>query len=249
MKKAAQFLLMLAVAICICIAAPEVYAAEGTCGTNVLWTLDEDTGAMTISGSGAITSYTGWKSYRAQIKTLTVEDGVSAVCDYAFHNCENLTDAKLADSVTSIGDYAFYNCDRLRDLQLPAVCELDAGAFYSCSALTEVTLPKASVINEEVFAACSALQKVTIPEGYVSISDGAFAYCESLSEITIPESVQDLEMFAFHRCSNLTRIHVLGDLETLTDDDGGATLTQLVGIYFYGNAPASIITIILQTPL
>ena len=73
MKKAAQFLLMLAVAICICIAAPEVYAAEGTCGTNVLWTLDEDTGAMTISGSGAITSYTGWKSYRAQIKTLTVD--------------------------------------------------------------------------------------------------------------------------------------------------------------------------------
>ena len=70
-----------------------VYASEtavsGSCGTNLTWSLDE-TGTMTISGTGAMTDFAAgsdvpWESLRDDITSVVVEDGVTNVGDYAFY--------------------------------------------------------------------------------------------------------------------------------------------------------------------
>ena len=76
--------------------------ASGTCGAqgneaNVTWVLD-DNGTLTISGSGAMADYNirfvsapWYYNYRATIKTVVIEDGVTNIGDYAFNGCVNLT--------------------------------------------------------------------------------------------------------------------------------------------------------------
>ena len=89
---------------------------SGTCGTNVNWHLDTSTGQLTISGSGAITSYSDktyvpWYSHRDSIKNVVIGDGVTSIGNYAFSNCYGLTGSlSIPNSVTTIGSTAFYNC-------------------------------------------------------------------------------------------------------------------------------------------
>ena len=109
--------------------------SSGTCGDNVTWALD-DAGTLTISGSGPMEDYyynncpwvsTLWKS-------VVIEQGITAIGDYAFYNCSNLTEITIADSVTSIGDFAFYGCSSLTELRIPvSVNHIGSNAFDSCT--------------------------------------------------------------------------------------------------------------------
>ena len=67
----------------------------GKLGENVTWSLDTATGALTVSGSGAMTNYSSESSslwnYRGYIKSAVIEEGVTSVGVYAFQGCTNLT--------------------------------------------------------------------------------------------------------------------------------------------------------------
>ena len=58
----------------------ESVAAEGVCGADLTWTLNTN-GVLTVSGTGAMTSYTQgkapWYSYKDSITTLVLEDGLT----------------------------------------------------------------------------------------------------------------------------------------------------------------------------
>ena len=51
----------------------------GTCGDNVTWELDTDTGVLEISGTGAMTNWTSyssvpWYSYRQDIHNVNISN-------------------------------------------------------------------------------------------------------------------------------------------------------------------------------
>ena len=75
-----------AAALVLC-AAAEVY--DGTCGDDLTYTLDTDTGVLTISGVGEMTD-NPWSTQKATIRTVILEDGVSSICNRAFYRCSNL---------------------------------------------------------------------------------------------------------------------------------------------------------------
>ena len=84
--------------------APFVSAAEisGTCGGNLTWTLSE-TGILTISGTGNMSVYSElypapWYSYRAEIRSVVVEEGVTSIGNRAFRGLENMASVKAAQS-------------------------------------------------------------------------------------------------------------------------------------------------------
>ena len=95
---------------------------SGTCGaegdgSNLTWMLDSK-GALTIRGTGEMAHY--GKNYRdaclrapwpKDIKTVTIENGVTSIGGYAFYSCEELAAITIPDSVTSIGMSAFEDCD------------------------------------------------------------------------------------------------------------------------------------------
>ena len=64
---------------------------SGLCGTNLTWTLD-DNGLLTISGTGAMTSHP-WVA--ADVNIVSIESGVTSICDSAFEGCGALTKPRL----------------------------------------------------------------------------------------------------------------------------------------------------------
>ena len=166
----------------------ETYSS--TCGKNVTWSLDENTGKLTISGSGAMDDYSSyssvpWSSHRFAIKSVDIGNGVKSIGDAAFSNCINLTSVTIPNSVTSIGNYAFSNCNSLISITIPnSVRSIGHQAFECCSYLTNVTIPNSiKSIDDAIFYRCTRLTSVTIPNSVTSIGRCAFFDCIDLKDI------------------------------------------------------------------
>ncbi|MCD8128821.1 MAG: leucine-rich repeat domain-containing protein, partial [Oscillospiraceae bacterium] len=87
-KTALILLLTLGLAVLLSTTALADDATSGTCGVNVTWTLDTDTGVLTISGEGEMTS-APWGSYT--VRSVTIGNGVTSIGAWAFYDCSSLT--------------------------------------------------------------------------------------------------------------------------------------------------------------
>lgn len=93
--------------------------------------------------------------------SITIPNGVTNICDYAFSGCVGLTSITIPDSVTDIG----------------------SGAFRSTS-ITSIAIPEGITnIADEMFRHCSNLTSVTIPNSVTHISSSVFEYCTELEDI------------------------------------------------------------------
>ena len=69
---------------------------------------------------------------------------VTAIGEYAFYYCNNLTSVEIAAGVKEIRYVAFSRCENLKSIDMgPDVQELDDYAFYYCTALESLTLSPA----------------------------------------------------------------------------------------------------------
>jgi hypothetical protein len=136
------------------------------------WTLTGTTGnyTLTISGTGAMADYdpgagygVPWYSYREEIKTLVIEQGVSVIGNYAFSGCDGLPSVVIPNSVVTIGDWAFYESNSLPSVVIPnSVASIGYGAFSYCSGLTSVVIGSSvATIGTWAFGYCTALTSVT----------------------------------------------------------------------------------------
>ena len=120
----------------------DAFETSGSCGDNLTWAFDLDTGKMTISGTGAMDDYDSdddapWYAFKDCITTLAVEDGVTSVSRMAFCYSANLTSATMAGSVADIGYFAFQNCPSLASVTVmnPAcvIGDSDHDVFQGCN--------------------------------------------------------------------------------------------------------------------
>ena len=185
----------------------KVYADSysGTCGENLTWRFDPNTGTLTIEGSGDMENYGHWENpspwydYRNAITTVSLPEGLTSIGEYAFYGCSSLTSVTIPAGVTSIGDSAFYGCSSLTSVTIPeSVTSIGCAVFRGCSSLTSVTIPAGvTSIGDWAFCDCSSLMSVTIPEGVTSIGYAAFCGCSSLTSVTIPADVTSIGEYAF----------------------------------------------------
>ncbi len=183
---------------------------SGDCGNNLTWTLD-DNGTLTISGSGPMDT-NPWSTYKNQIKTIVIEQGVETICPNAFSGCGNLTSATIAGSVDYILAGAFNRCTQLQDLTIQnGVERIDENAFYCCESLVGITIPgSVTSIGTAAFNGCDNLTNLTISEGVQTISANAFYNCYALTNVTIPSSVTTISGGAFGNCTALSSVTYLG---------------------------------------
>ena len=67
------------------------------------------------------------------------DGSVTAIGDYAFEGCYELSKIVLPESLTSIGYLSFSTCPILPSIRIPAsVVHIDIGAFYNCTGLVNV---------------------------------------------------------------------------------------------------------------
>ena len=185
--------------------------------------------------------------FGAQVTEYILGEDVTAIGDYAFSGCANLTSITIPDNVTTLGGYAFQYCTGLESIIIPEnVTSVGVYAFRSCTGLTSVTIPenvttigeqtfcgctnlasvtfsdasKLETIGEQAFKDCSNLTSVTIPEGVTSISGSAFYGCTGLTSITIPDGVKSIGNYAFYGCTGFTSSVTIP--ESVENIDAGA---------------------------
>ena len=157
MKKVFSTLLALTVILSL----SPVFAVTSMAEESGIWQYEVSGGEATITGvdfsvSGEVVVPSRLGGYP-----------VTAIGDYAFYLCEDLTKITVSENVTSIGD----------------------SAFWYCTGLTSVTLPSSlNSIGERAFARCEKLSSVRIPENVRWIGDIVFAGCLSLRSITVNPS-------------------------------------------------------------
>lgn len=154
--------------------------SRGQCGENVFWSFDNETGALTISGTGDMYNY-DWNTVspfynNSEIKAVVIGEGVTNVGDCVFEDCSGLTSVVVPDSVTQINKYAF-SC---------------------CTSLADVTLGSGvKVIGECAFEECASLATIALPDSLTTVGTFAFAFCMGLTDITIGDEVTKIARDAF----------------------------------------------------
>ena len=119
---------------------------SGTCGDALVWTFDESTGELEITGTGDMSNYqyysaAPWSGYASSLTSVVIGSGVTSIGDYAFRNMPAITSVDIPDTVTYIGYNAFAGCTQLSDVDLPAVLTvLQGAAFTGCTSITSITI-------------------------------------------------------------------------------------------------------------
>lgn len=72
--------------------------------------------------------------YQGEDTSLTIPDGITAICAYAFESCTTLEEITIPEGVTTIGRNAFYYTTALKAITIPqSVKEIGVYAFYGHS--------------------------------------------------------------------------------------------------------------------
>ena len=195
--------------------------ATGQCGENVYWTFDETTGELVLNGTGDMYDYQGsyapfWNN--ADIKNVTIEDGVTRIGNGAFSNCSNLTSITIPESVTNIGECAFYRCANLTALDLPySLKSIEDDAFVACISLKTIIIPAGvTSIGNFAFEDCIGLETLTISDSVSYIGDGAFTWCLRLKDVELPNNAKtQIGITPFLWCFSLKNITIPENLTNI----------------------------------
>lgn len=100
-----------------------VYAATpttGKCGENIIWKYNSSSKTLTLSGTGAIDSFSDaddssyrerpWKEYIYDIENIKIEEGITSIGDYTFKNLGEINNIEIPKSLISIGKLVFEKC-------------------------------------------------------------------------------------------------------------------------------------------
>lgn len=236
--------------------AAEETVVNGTCGENLIWTLDKESRLLEISGTGDMDDGRPWldKVSVTDIYSVVIDEGVTSIGALAFSNCQSLTSVQLPstlktigddafnfcialpeieipDSVTSIGDTVFASCRKLTYVYLPdSITSMGIGTFTWCSSLTSVHLPTGiTELPNDTFSDCKSLASFEIPDHITSLGWSAFEYCSNLVSLTIPESVVDLGQYSFSNTS-ITEIYVPAGVTNIFDNcfENAFKLTNII---------------------
>ncbi len=202
------------------------YANEysGTCGDNVNYNFNKQTGTLTISGKGDMVDYdssfdTPWYigEYSNDITKVDIQNGITHIGSFAFFEC-NMKNVVLPDSVKTIGKFAFYECEKLESISIPnQVSSIGNGAFNHCHNLKKITLPaKITKIAGNLFEYCYALSSINIPDGVKSIGYAAFRF-SGLKSVAFPKSVTTIDDAAFLK-TDITDIVIPASVKTIGSD-------------------------------
>ncbi len=227
----------------------DMKSPRGGCGKNVFWFLDEDTGALRITGTGPMNdllSYYSepWRLYASSIRSVAIEPGVTSIGDWMFSDCTNLTSCTIPDSVTSIGRLAFYGCTSLTPIDIPdSVLKIGHHAFYQSGCYAQEYLEDGALyMGNHLISTPGVLGKeYEIKPGTVTIADIAFYKHSKLESVTIPNGVKAIGEKAFYHCTNLKSITIPNSVVKIWKCafEGCENVTEMTLPFIGGNIPNS----------
>lgn len=166
---------------------------SGSCGDNCKWEINLTTQELSIgladsgvtTGSiqdyprterdGETTTTAPWRDYINNVKSLTIDEGITSIGAWAFEDMHIKT-AQLPSTLTAIKDGAFHSCS-LNGLDIPdSVTSIGAWAI-SHTDIKELILPEnLETIGGSAFGGNNKLtdKVVIIPDSVTQLSENAF---------------------------------------------------------------------------
>jgi len=132
---------------------------------------------------------------------------VTTIGDDAFYRCANLTSITIPDGVTAVKSHAFGGCTGLTSVTLPvSATAIGEYAFVGCVGLTNVTIPDNVVsIGRYAFSGCTGLTNMIVGNSMNTIENYAFDNCTGLTRIEfLGNTPANVEYGVFNGCDNLT---------------------------------------------
>ena len=164
-------------------------------------------------------------SHMANLVSATIPAGYGIT----FNGCTSLKTVKITGNLTAIDDWMFNNCGQLSDFDIPdSVTRIGYSAF-SGTALKEAVIPAGvTEIDDWAFGECQNLEKAMLPDGLKSIGEAAFYECPELTDSNIPDSVTTLGGYAFSCCPKLKDMTIPDTIdnfgECVFEDTPGVTI-------------------------
>ena len=148
----------------------------------------------------------------AKTKTgkFIVPEDVKKINEFAFHDCENITEIVLPNGLKEIGKAAFWGCTNMTSINIPtSLTTLGSDAFRDDSSLSSsITIPATvSIIGSNAFRDCRKISSVTIADGVTEIGEYAFNECSKITSIELPASINLLGSSSFAE-TGLTSISI-----------------------------------------
>lgn len=207
---------------------------------NLTWSVDTETGTLTISGTGKMDDYdvgyyenaAPWSESGVQITKLVVEEGVTSIGVNAFAFCGALLEASLPSTLERIGDSAFAYCVNMTSINVPADTQLSNSAFNTCTALQDENgfVIINGILYDYFYDSENPIEILTIPNGVTTITAGfVYGNPETVTRVDIPSSVTYIGYGAFSGCHNLSNIIFDGDAPVI-EHNAFESVTALVEI-------------------
>ena len=188
---------------------------HGNCGDGepatdaVTWAFDLATGTMTLSGTGAVKTFSDqnpmaypWNSNEASVWNPTGMDGD----EWGWLGVKSLV---IGEGITNIPDYSFAMYIHLTSVSVPStLTTIGASSLEEC-AFTSITLPEGLLTIGDYAFLASKFTSITLPSTLTTIGSSAFNNCESLTAITIPANVTAIGESAFLNCIALETVTML----------------------------------------
>ena len=138
-----------------------------TANTDLDWSYDSGSGALTITGTGAIPKdSTGvsmpWYDLRTKVYSIVISEGITDIGEGAFDYMYYVRSVDLPSTLRTIGESAFYRCSKLEEIIIPEnVREIGKGAFAYCLGLESVSVPvRLRSVPANAFFGCDNITKV-----------------------------------------------------------------------------------------
>ena len=138
--------------------------------------------------------------------------------DNLYLNNKLVTDLIIPDSATAISQYAFINCRNLTSITIgKGVGSIEKAAFSGCKGKLIINSRKVVEGNyqkygypssEDGWLSGAMFTSVTIGNNITSIGEYVFYKCSSLTSVTIGNSVTKIGAYVFEGCTSLTSVYI-----------------------------------------
>lgn len=196
------------------------------------------------------------------LQTVKFGTGLKIISDYAFEDCENLTNIYIYDIAawcgivfngsdsspfstlrwnesTANNKKLYINDQLVTNLVIPEVENINAYAFYNCRAIQSIEIAEGcKSIGSSAFSGCTNVSSISLPTSLTEIGSSAFSSCTSLLSLTLPSNLSKISSGVFSGCSSLQSITLPSSLTSI-GSSAFSSCTSLTEISF----PESITSI------